>query len=478
MCSGVYLYHFAEFKPHLSFSIFLSLSSSSSPSTTVPLPNLAVLAQPSPIMSDLLTPSESQAFQTFLSTMDYNESNDVRNVEWTYENGAQGHHMPDIPHLQGREALAKATKDLMSLDAEGWNSAPAVHQYQQQQQHSYNFMNNQPSQYGYDHRQPGIYQQQQHSQSEFPFLSKQGSQSPHSSLNRSHSTPSHSVNNGHLPQPISISPSHTLGQDPHTGSNIRSSFSSMSSPPTTASSSQFSFASSSSHGASSSSTIPSPSSSADHSSGSPGISSTKRALDSMSYLPSNKRSRPSPPAAPSLPTKTTLLSPSQKKANHIQSEQKRRANIRRGYEALCETVPSLREAIRAEEEAQIALDGTNGNGKKPKRGRRAKIDDGTGRKSMVGQGREVRILCWERVSSRFTSVTESTANSILAIEYIKELLDDRQDLLTRLERARSSLSPDHRSGKPSDPQPLWEREWKGGSGKDGDGDEEEEEEEE
>ena len=51
-------------------------------------------------------------------------------------------------------------------------------------------------------------------------------------------------------------------------------------------------------------------------------------------------------------TKPPLLTTSQKKANHIQSEQKRRANIRRGYEALCEIVPALREAIRAEEEAE------------------------------------------------------------------------------------------------------------------------------
>jgi hypothetical protein len=48
--------------------------------------------------------------------------------------------------------------------------------------------------------------------------------------------------------------------------------------------------------------------------------------------------------------KPALLSPSQKRANHIQSEQKRRANIRKGYEALTEAVPALREAIRAEEE--------------------------------------------------------------------------------------------------------------------------------
>ena len=52
------------------------------------------------------------------------------------------------------------------------------------------------------------------------------------------------------------------------------------------------------------------------------------------------------------PSKPSLLSVSQKKANHIQSEQKRRANIRRGYAALCETVPALREVIREEEEAE------------------------------------------------------------------------------------------------------------------------------
>jgi hypothetical protein len=65
-----------------------------------------------------------------------------------------------------------------------------------------------------------------------------------------------------------------------------------------------------------------------------------------------------------------LLTPSQKKANHIQSEQKRRANIRRGYEALCETVPALREAIKAEEEAQALAMASEMNGEgRPKRKR-------------------------------------------------------------------------------------------------------------
>lgn len=51
------------------------------------------------------------------------------------------------------------------------------------------------------------------------------------------------------------------------------------------------------------------------------------------------------------PNKPPLLTPEQKKANHILSEQKRRAKIRRGYDALCEVVPALRSAILAEQEA-------------------------------------------------------------------------------------------------------------------------------
>lgn len=78
------------------------------------------------------------------------------------------------------------------------------------------------------------------------------------------------------------------------------------------------------------------------------------------------------------PAKQTLLSPSQKKANHIQSEQKRRANIRRGYEALCDTVPALREAIREEEEAEAHGEGRVG---------REVGGDGQGKVGKGGKGR-------------------------------------------------------------------------------------------
>ena len=79
--------------------------------------------------------------------------------------------------------------------------------------------------------------------------------------------------------------------------------------------------------------------------------STTPSLDSTSpETPSAMQ----PPSSSGGGQRQALLSPSQKRANHIQSEQKRRANIRRGYEALCEVVPSLREAIKAEEESLAA----------------------------------------------------------------------------------------------------------------------------
>jgi Helix-loop-helix DNA-binding domain len=70
-------------------------------------------------------------------------------------------------------------------------------------------------------------------------------------------------------------------------------------------------------------------------------------------------------------SKPPLLTAQQKKANHILSEQKRRAKIRRGYDALCEVVPALKSAVLAEQEAMES---------KKKRGKQAKgasaADDG------------------------------------------------------------------------------------------------------
>jgi hypothetical protein len=70
-----------------------------------------------------------------------------------------------------------------------------------------------------------------------------------------------------------------------------------------------------------------------------------------------------------------LLTDAEKKANHIASEQKRRANIRKGYEALCALVPTLRDELGEggeDDEADEGGAGTNKRGKK----RRAVGDEG------------------------------------------------------------------------------------------------------
>ena len=54
------------------------------------------------------------------------------------------------------------------------------------------------------------------------------------------------------------------------------------------------------------------------------------------------------------------------------------------------------------------------------------------------------------------------------------MLTERSSLLTRLQRARASLPVGHPALTRLDPDPPWEKEWKGGEGKLnlGDGDEE------
>ncbi|KAG6902850.1 hypothetical protein C0995_010735 [Termitomyces sp. Mi166 len=182
--------------------------------------------------------------------------------------------------------------------------------------------------------------------------------------------------------------------------------------------------------------------------------------------PSRSTGSVSPPPKPPQPSsKPALLTASQKKANHIQSEQKRRANIRRGYEALCECVPALREAIREGEDALAAAS-----------------DNGTNKTcSAAGKRKAKSILKGkdgeEKIDGRAGPRSE---NVVLSKNYINELIDERRALLARLHRARSSLPPGHPAliplrhhssagdepgdGTDQNMTPLWEREWKGGRG--------------
>ena len=157
-----------------------------------------------------------------------------------------------------------------------------------------------------------------------------------------------------------------------------------------------------------------------------------------------------------------LLTTSQKKANHIQSEQKRRANIRRGYEALCETIPALREAIRAEEEAS-----NTGPGGKKRRARGRVSEEGEKIDGRAGPRSENIVLAKSKPFLSFSPIWVSCAHSprSQAVEYIQQLLAQRQHFIERLQRARAMLPPGHPAlglARPPEDVPLWEREWTGG----------------
>ena len=271
----------------------------------------------------LLTPSESHAFQSFLSSIDYDYSiveSLVASAEWTS--------VPDdigipVPHAgPAKEALAKATKDLITLPPA---SSSAPNTWEPAELKDVTFFK--------------------------PW------RLPHSpAISGSHPTLPQDVprqRNGfdHIPSIVNNASSST---------HSRPSASRLQRSPTSASSSS-----------SSATTLAGPSC--------PHPSKRSLSEDSSSSSTSHKRQRQSPSrtgastSSQAVPgNKPALLSASQKKANHIQSEQKRRANIRRGYEALCETVPALREAIRAEEEASSGL----GSGGKKRRTRGRVGDDG------------------------------------------------------------------------------------------------------
>jgi hypothetical protein len=270
------------------------------------------------VQMSLLTPSESHAFQSFLSSVDYDYSlveSLVASADWTSLSDDIG--IP-LPHAgPAKEALAKATKDLITLppapssSSSSWEAAELrdVTFFKSLRVPHNPALGSQPP-------APDVPKQR----NEFDHLQRIVNNVHHSSMHP-HSVPSRLHRSPVSASSSSSSPTNLPGPSRH---------------------------------------LPS-----------------KRSLseDSSSSGTSHKRQRPSPSltgASTPSGSKPALLTASQKKANHIQSEQKRRANIRRGYEALCETIPALREAIRAEEEASSGL----GPGGKRRRTRGRIGDDG------------------------------------------------------------------------------------------------------
>ncbi|KAG1737301.1 hypothetical protein EDB19DRAFT_1718480 [Suillus lakei] len=369
----------------------------------------------------LLTPTEAHAFQKFLSSLDTTDFS----AAWNMQLEVSHEHMPPA---HGREALAQATKDLMSLDTDKWRY-PLAHSASPRESPS---------------GPPVIRHPQSQSNSlSFLYSTRRERRVEGNDTATAHSLPPPSRNRAHIP-PLqrTVDPSSVSTRTrARTFAFENASSSSSSQSPIDPSSSTSSF---STHH-----TTPAP------------VSSNKRSPP-PDHNGANKRRRQSSVTSQQFTSDagrpSTLLSPSQKKANHIQSEQKRRANIRRGYEALCDIVPSLREAMLAEamEEEEAGVNGKKG-GKRRCKGK-AGNDDG------------------EKVDGRAGPKSEHVVLS-KTIDYVTELLSEHDVFKQRLIVARSALPLDHPllQCHPDTPPPLWERKWTGGEAKDGDEEEDDEE---
>ncbi len=368
----------------------------------------------------LFTPSESAYLTSFLSAVDLDSS-------VTPDGNVEPRVADRVPHLQGTEALTKATKDLMALDV----PVSSTTYFDVHPGHAQLGQGGQPAAPSYwpsiptsdsgaslasaalKFGTPGV-----RSSSPAHYLARGLSSSSTAPSDPSRSLPrlerqgssSGAIFDSHLPSQPHLQIAPLRGFDP-SGPGGSSGFTL---PPISTSNGVGAH-----QGAARPAAVPSPASASSVLSTNPTTSSStsvKRPLSASAQSavdPSAaKRLRRSPSSTPfsstsgapgadpakprrsaSGPSKSTpgappssasgnagssskgaLLSPSQKRANHIQSEQKRRANIRRGYEALCDTVPALREAIRAEEERERTkeMDGyedpDEGNGKGKARG--------------------------------------------------------------------------------------------------------------
>ena len=368
----------------------------------------------------LLSPSESKAFQSFLSTMDYADDA-ISASDWAMYNSNVAIHQvsDDDPLVENgvnpgqREALAKATKDLMSLDSDMWDTSTSS-SIDHQPNVPHQALDMQGRHNGHYNHQLLTHQQQvlqhQHQQNQqrhnsfstnrdvFPFLHskvQQQSMPPQyptptshiqqqhaqiNSLNHSSATTSpgfqqrpplhHQHQRPSQPQQVHIPQQRQQSQQGVSPVSRSTRLSGSGSAPSSSGSSRTSTSAPNGRDASTSS------------------ASTRNNTADASGTSKRTRTSASPPIVnrPGQPQqKSALLSPSQKKANHIQSEQKRRANIRRGYEALCETVPALREAIREEEEQERVLNGGGASRKKTRAKKGAKDGDERERDRLDGR---------------------------------------------------------------------------------------------
>ncbi|KAM0790016.1 hypothetical protein ACM66B_005345 [Microbotryomycetes sp. NB124-2] len=150
--------------------------------------------------------------------------------------------------------------------------------------------------------------------------------------------------------------------------------------------------------------------------------------------------------------KPALLTTEQKKANHIASEQKRRAAIRQGYESLCVVVPTLRAAVEEFEERVKRLNGTGSGGGSSTRGKKRK-GSGLGAAGPLSGGIEIG---GEKIDGRAGPKSEAVV-LVKTVDYLREVLATRQQRLERLSQLYQ-LAADN--GIPASPgRRLWDEVW-------------------
>ncbi|SAM85207.1 uncharacterized protein UBRO_07765 [Ustilago bromivora] len=146
----------------------------------------------------------------------------------------------------------------------------------------------------------------------------------------------------------------------------------------------------------------------------------------------------------------TSLTTEEKKANHIASEQKRRANIRKGYEMLCDIVPALREALEREASSKGKRDGSNDEsgsgaesgdeqGKKSKSpSKKKKSTSGSSKKDESGGCGGIEIY-GEKIDGRAGPRSEAVV-LMKSLDHTSALVEQYKGLLGRRNRARIAIA--------------------------------------
>lgn len=137
--------------------------------------------------------------------------------------------------------------------------------------------------------------------------------------------------------------------------------------------------------------------------------------------------------------KGVLLSTEEKKARHIFSEQKRRANIRKGYESLCELIPALRDGIDGD--GSVGIDDDSGDEDDNEEG----SNGGGGNGAKKGKRRRGQEMGDASISGgdRYEAKGGARSEAVIlmaAVEHVRRELEKHRDLVSRKQDAQLRIA--------------------------------------